>query len=148
MSRLQQSVVDSARQALTAQDEQVETLLAKQMQVVQTKTATGSGNMNALFSLERRFRVVFVRCHFAGGTGLAPLTVELDSISGAAYDAVLYTLVRVGSGRDVNFRVTEPESADPSPWTFQPGSQLRIRWTNPDTANMTWGLSVGLANAS
>ncbi len=148
MSRFQQSIVDSVQQALVVQDEQAEALRVRQMQVVLTKTATGSGDMDALFSLERRFRLVFIRCHFVGGTGLAPLTLALDSNAGAAYDAVLFTLVRAGTNRDVNFRISVEENADPSPWTFQPGSQLRLRWTNPDSGNMTWGLSVGLANAS
>lgn len=148
MSRLQQSIVHSAHQALTMQDEQIEALRLRQMQVVLTKTATDNGNMNELFSLERRFRLVYVRCHFSGGTGLAPMTIELDSIAGPVYDAALFTLVRAGVGRDVNFRIPLEESADPSPWTFESGSQLRLRWTNPDSGNMTWGVSVGLANAS
>ncbi len=148
MSRFQQSIVDSAHQALTMQDEQVEALRLRQMQVVLTKTASGSGDMDKLFSLARRFRLVYVRCHFSGGIGLTPMTIELDSVAGSVYDAVLFTLVRVGVGRDVNFRISVEESADPSPWTFESGSQLRIRWTNPDSGNMTWGVSVGLANAS
>lgn len=148
MSRLQQNILASAHQLLTAQDEQAEVLRARQMQVVVTKTASGSADMDVAFSLARRFRLVFIRCHFAGGTGLAPLSIELDSVSGPAFDAVLFTLVRVGAGRDVNFRVPGAESVDPSPWTFQPGSALRLRWTNPEAPSMSWGLSVGLANAT
>lgn len=48
----------------------------------------------------------------------------------------------------MNLRIPAEESVDPSPWTFQVGDTVRVRWTNPDSGNITWGLEVGLALAS
>jgi len=90
---------------------------------------------------------VFVRGHFVGGAGAAPLYLELDSAAGPAFDARLFTIHRSGSGRDVHLQITAEESAAPSPWTFQPGDGLRLVWTNPDPGAMTWGVTVGLALA-
>jgi len=76
------------------------------------------------------------------------MTITLDATVGASYDATLFTVTRAGVSRDVNLRIPAEESADPSPWTFQPGDAVRIQWTNPDPGNITWGLQVGLAIAS
>jgi hypothetical protein len=45
-------------------------------------------------------------------------------------------------------RLGGEEAFDPSAWTFQAGDKVWIKWTNPDSGNMTWGLEVGLALAS
>ncbi len=148
MPRQQQDILHTAQSVLAVQDEQVEAIRARQMLAVSAQTATGSGDMNAAFSLDRRFRLVSVRCHFSGTSGSAPLALDLDAAAGAAYDARLFTVTRAGVGRDVNFRIPAEESTDPSPWTFQAGDQVRIAWTNPDPGNITWGLIVSLANAS
>jgi hypothetical protein len=109
--------------------------------------ATGTGDIDESFSLNLGFRLVYVRCHFEGGSGVMPLKISLDSAQGSAYDATLYTAGNAGVGADVNYRVAGPQLDRPSSWTFQPDDAVRITWTNPDPGNMTWGLEVGLAPA-
>lgn len=134
--------------ALSRQTTELAETRARQLISVTTKTATGTGSIDALFSLGVRYRLVFVRCHFAGTLGSAPMTLSLDAAAGSAYDARLFVITRAGLNLDVNLRIPVEESQDPSPWTFQSGDQLRVQWTNPDPGNITWGLQVGLAVAS
>jgi len=148
MVRQPQNILSAAQMVLAVQDEQVEAIRARQMLAVSAQTANGSGDMSATFSLDRRFRLVSVRCHFSGSSGLAPLTLDLDAAAGAAFDARLFTITRAGVGRDVNFRIPAEESTEPSPWTFQAGDRVRIAWINPDPGQISWGLSVSVANAS
>jgi len=147
MSRLQQNLLDVAEVALAKQEDRVAALRAEQLSAVSDHQAQGSGDMDVSFALDRRFRLVFVRAHFVGGTGAAPLYLDLDSAAGPAFDARLFTVHRAGAGRDVHLRITAEESADPSPWTFQAGDGVRLVWTNPDPGAMTWGVTVGLALA-
>jgi len=147
MSRLQQDILDVAELTLAKSEDRVAALRAERQSMVHDRTASGSADMNALFALDRRFRLVFVRVHFVGGAGTAPLHVEVQSAGGSAFDARLFTIHRAGVGRDVHLRVPAQESLEPSPWTFQPGDQLLLTWTNPDAGTMTWGASVGLAIA-
>lgn len=114
---------------------------------VTTQVTTGTGNIEATFSLDVPFRLVFVRCHFVGGSGLDALQISLDAAAGAAYDTVLYTVKVAGSGADVNFRLSAQETQRPSAWAAQIGDKFRVQWTNPDPGNTTWGLEVGLAPA-
>ncbi len=141
-------ILDTAQLGFSQQESELQLLRAQQPMFVVCSTATGTGDINNLFKLDRSFRLVFIRCHYTGTSGKAMMTISLSSASGTAYDSLLYTLMRVGNGEDVNFRITSEESQPPSPWTFQAGDQLRIQWTNPDTGNITWGLEVGLAIAS
>jgi hypothetical protein len=115
---------------------------------VTTKAGTGSGHIDATFSLDLRYRLVFVRCHFSGGTGTAAFTLSVDSTRGSAYDTKLFTITQAGVDKDVNLRLGDEEAVDPSAWTFQAGDRVWIKWTNPDSGNMAWGLEVGLALAS
>lgn len=141
-------LLQAAESAFAAQVSELETMRAKQQSSVVTKTATGSGDINHAFLLDRRYRLVFMRCHFVGTSGSAPFTLSVDSASGAAHDSRLYTISRAGTDRDVHFRIPAEESREPSPWTFQASDGIRIAWTNPDSGNITWGLEVGLAIAS
>jgi len=59
-----------------------------------------------------------------------------------------FTITQAGVNNDVNLRLGGEEAFDPSAWTFQVGDKVWIKWTNPDSGNMTWGLEVGLALAS
>lgn len=126
-----------------------EALLARQRDRardrVTTKYATGSTNINSLLDLDVAFRLVFVRCHFTGGTGTADMTLDLSSAQGNPYNAHLQSITAVGTGTDVFYTPGGTDIDDPSSWSFQSGDQLRIKWTNPDSGNMTWGLEVGLA---
>jgi len=137
-------VVEAARQR-----EQVELAEAWRIQAVRVvaKTASGSGDIDETFSLNLRFRLVFVRCHFAGGSGRSELGISIDSAQGADYDARLFTVRVAGVGADVNLRLTGRETALPSPWALQPGDAFRVNWASPDPGNTTWGLEVGMAPA-
>ena len=148
MSRTQSDVLETAQAALAEQAAEMAAIVARQLTAVASASSTGTGDINAVFSLDVRFRLVFVRCHFLGTAGAAPLAISLDSSNGSAYDTRLYAITRAGVDRDVNFRISAEESTDPSPWTFQTGDAVRIQWTNPDSENITWGLEVGLAIAS
>jgi len=141
-------ILETAQAGLTQQTLELSEARARQLLAVTAKAATGSGNIDATFSLDRRFRLVFVRCHFAGGTGTAAFTISVDSTRGSAYDTKLFTITQAGVNKDVNLRIGGDDAVDPSAWTFQPGDKVWIQWTNPDSGNMTWGLEVGLALAS
>jgi len=141
-------ILETAQAGLTQQTLELSEARARQLLAVTAKAATGSGNIDATFSLDRRFRLVFVRCHFAGGTGTAAFTISVDSTRGSAYDTKLFTITQAGVNKDVNLRIGGNDVVDPSAWTFQPGDKVWIKWTNPDSGNMTWGLEVGLGLAS
>ena len=138
----------TAEVVLAEQSVELAAARARQLLAVGTKAATGTGHLDQTFALDVRFRLVFVRCHFAGAPGTGPLAISVDSGRDPVYDARLYTVTRAGTNRDVNFRVPAEESQDPSPWTFQTGDAVRIQWTNPSPGNIAWGLEVGLAMAS
>lgn len=133
---------------LLAQDLEMAASRDRQLRSVLRRTASGTGDIDATFGLDRKFRMVFVRCHFSGGSGTAPLVISVDSGQGASFDARLFTVSLAGAGRDVHLRITGDDLLDPSPWTFQADDRVRIAWTNPDPGNLTWGLEVGLALAA
>ena len=141
-------ILETAEAGLTQQTLELSEARARQLLAVTAKAATGSGNIDATFSLDRRFRLVFVRCHFAGGTGTAAFAISVESTRGSAHDTKLFTITQAGVNKDVNLRIGGDDAVDPSAWTFQPGDKVWIQWTNPDGGNMTWGLEVGLALAS
>jgi len=140
-------ILDAVEQA--RQREEAELAEAGRVEAgrVIARTAGGGGNIDQVFSLNLHFRLVYVRCHFAGGAGRADLRIILDSVQGSAFDVHLFTVRAVGTGADVNLRLSAAETAPPSAWAFQPGDAVRLEWTNPDSGNMTWGLEVGLAPA-
>ena len=72
-------ILDAAGAVIAEQNVELNAIRARQLLAVGAKSATGSGNMNALFSLDVRFRLIFVRCHFTGTAGLAPLSIAIDS---------------------------------------------------------------------
>ncbi len=148
MAREISKILETAQAGLAQQTLELSETRARQLLAVTANAATGSGNIDATFSLDRRFRLVFVRCHFAGGTGTAAFTISMDSTRGSAYDAKLFTITQAGVNKDVNLRIGGDDAVDPSAWTFQPGDKVWIKWTNPDSGNMAWGLEVGLALAS
>ncbi len=146
-----QSITDILRIAdrvLAEQSNEISQTQTRQRTAVTVQSSTGTENINAIFKLDIRFRLAFVRCHFIGTSATAPMTIALDALAGVSYDATLFTITRAGVARDINLRIPAEESTDPSPWTFQAGDAGRIQWTNPDPTNITWGLQVGLAIAS
>jgi len=141
-------ILETAQAGLTQQTLELSEVRARQLLAVTTKATTGSGNIDATFSLDLRYRLVFVRCHFAGGTGTAAFTLSVDSTRGSAYDTKLFTITQAGVNKDVNLRLGDEMVVDPSAWVFQAGDRVWIKWTNPNSGNMTWGLEVGLVLAS
>ena len=141
-------ILETAQNGFAAQETELSARRAEQVRSVTTRTATGAGDIDETFSLDTRFRLVFVRGHFAGSAGTAPLSISIDSAKGAAYAAGLFTITQAGTNRDVNLRIGDGDNVEPSAWTFQAGDKLRIQWTNPDSGNITWGLEVGLVMAS
>lgn len=148
MPRNTTTILETAITAFESQARELESTRERQLRAVVTQTASGSGNIDETFGLDRRFRLVFVRCHFTGGTGTASLHIELDSAAGAAFDTRLFTISQVGTGKDINLRIGEENALGPSPWTFQVNDALRLLWSNPDAGVMNWGLEIGLALAS
>jgi len=140
--------VQAAQTGFAAMDAEYALALERQRRIVKVLRATGSGDMDQSFALGRPFRLVFVRGHFAGGTGGNPLTLSQGSGVASAYEATLFTLAQAGTGRDINFRVTAEETTEPSAWVFMAGDAVKLTWTNPDSPAMTWGIEVGLALAS
>ena len=141
-------ILKAVEVGLAVQEAELVETRARQLQAVATKTATGSGDIAQTFGLDRRYRLVFIRCHFAGNEGTAAFTISVDSASGSAYDTRLFTITQAGTDRDVHLRIGEGDTEDPSAWTFQASDGIRIQWTNPDSGNIVWGLEVGLALAS
>lgn len=142
------TILAMAGDVLAAQEQEVAAGRARRPLLVACRTATGSGDIDHIFKLDRAFRLVFVRCHFSGTSGRNALVISVDAGAGADYDAELFTILRAGVGRDVNFRLTADEATEPSAWTFQPGDAVRVRWINPDPGNIAWGVEVGLAPSS
>lgn len=115
---------------------------------VHTFAEGGNGNIGHDFALNRAARLVFVRCHFTGGSGTADFLLRLRSRLSADWDVVLHTLAARGTGADVHFIIPGDTNLEPSPWVLQPGDAVRCEWTNPDSGVMKWGLEVGLAMAT
>jgi hypothetical protein len=141
-------IIEAAQAGFALQSAELAAARARQLLVVVTQGRAGSSDIDESFSLDRRYRLVFVRCHFVGGSGASALSLYVDSAVGAAHDARLFTMTQAGTGQDVNFRINADELAEPSPWTFQPGDAVRVEWANPDSGHMSWGIEVGFALAS
>ncbi len=108
----------------------------------------GNGDIAHEFSLGLAYRLVYVRCHFSGGSGTATFRLRVKSRLSADWDAVLETIAARGTGADVLFKVPGYENLEPSPWTFQVGDSVRCEWINPASGVMKWALEIGLAMAS
>jgi hypothetical protein len=136
-----------AGEVLERQEAELARAAAVEVERVVAQFATGNGHIDQVFSLGTAFRLVYVRCHFAGAAGTNDLSLAIDSAAGSAYDALLATVKATGTGADANFRVPGDETHAPSDWTFGAGDAVWIRWTNPAVGSITWGLEVGLALA-
>ena len=148
MPRDRSTIIQAVDTALAIQEAELAETRMRQMLAVVSKTATGSGDIDQTFSLDRKYRLVFIRCHFSGSSGTAAFAISIDSAAGLAYDTCLFTITQAGTNKDVHLRIGQGDTGEPSAWTFQPDDGVRIQWTNPDSGNITWGLEVGLALAS
>jgi len=142
------SIIRAVGAELAAQDLEASEVRRRELLAVVSRTATGTGHIAHTFKLDKKYRLVFIRCHFSGTNGTAAFVISIDSIIGPAYDARLFTMMQAGPNKDVNLRIGGGDAEDPSAWTFQTGDAVRIDWTNPDSGSITWGLEVGLSPAS
>lgn len=95
-----------------------------------------------------RFVPVFIRGGFSGGTGSDTLTLKVDHRSTLIrLDHTLCTVASVGtsSASILNIRWDMDEYPQ---WVLFYGDILVLEWTNPDSGTMTWGVEVGLADAT
>lgn len=148
MARDRSNILRAVKGELDLLDLELDELRRRQLRAVVTKTATGTGDIADTFELDRKFRLVFIRCHFSGTNGTAAFVLSTDSVNGSAYDAKLFSISQAGIGQDVHLRIGDGDTREPSAWTFQAGDGIRIDWTNPDSGNITWGIEVGLVLAS
>lgn len=109
---------------------------------IKSDTATSGGTGFTTSLAGSQWRLVYARAHFTGGSGTAAMTIALDSGVDAAYDTVLYTTQAIGTGADLNLRISDAEAWA---WTFQDGDALVFTWADPDTT--VYGLEVGLMRA-
>lgn len=140
-----QDIQSTAQAGFDHQNFELARAIDRSRLVVYSQTAEGSANIAETFNLDRRFRLVFVRCHFTSGFGVKTMTVSIDSALGSRYDVVLAKITNVGTTVDALLNILGDENAEPSPWTFQAGDKIRIDWTNPASGIMLWGLEVGMA---
>lgn len=116
-----------------------------EVEVYPANGISGSGNMQVSLRPGSRFVVVFVRCHFrrtgGAGTDTAAFTMDLDSDLGMDFDVRLLTQAAAGVGSDVHARF-DIDTLDC--WTFGDNDSLTFNWTNPDTGEINWGLTVGI----
>ncbi len=96
------------------------------------------------------FAPVFIRVHFASGSGTADVRLNVDSRNESQFDVVLFTfnergIASTGLAADINYRLPEEQLVH---WLFQSGDKMTLTWTNPDTGNMSWGAEVGLIRMS
>lgn len=109
--------------------------------VSRTKSARDTDNMDVAFGGPEAFKLVFVRAHFRSGSGIADMTIALDSVAGAEWDTQLYVARDRGAGADLHLVIGADERRDPSPWAFQASDQIRFTWTNPGA--VPWALEIG-----
>lgn len=140
------TLIQAAQEELDRQAAELSDQEARQLRTVTAKTATGTSSIAHTFKLDRRFRLVYVRCHFTGAPGTAAFRVSVSSASGSAYNTVLATVAAAGVNADVNQRMDA--LTEPSPWTIRKGDAVRLDWVSPSPGLITWGLEVGLAPAS
>lgn len=148
MPRETRTILETAQTAFESQAREIESTRDRQLRAVITQTASGSGDIAQTFGLDRKYRLVFVRCHFSGGTGTAAFMLGVDSDAGASFDTRLFTIMQAGTNKDVHLRIDGGAVLDPSPWTFQSNDKISVDWTNPDSGTMNWGLEIGLVLAS
>lgn len=148
MTRDRTNILRAIKSDFDVQDIALDELRRRQLQTVVTKSATETGDIAHIFKLDRKFRLVFIRCHFSGTSGTAAFDIALDSTSGSAFDTQMFSISQAGVGSDVHLRLGDGDTNEPSAWTFQTGDKIRIDWTNPDTGNITWGVEVGMVLAS
>lgn len=123
------------------------------IQFPEQRQFTGQRDMDVTVKPGRRFKLLYIRCHFSVPhgettpdlTALSNMSVTLSSGGGTQFDVQLFAIQQAGLGRDVNSIIASHESNDPSPWSFDSNDALVFKWPNPD--GVVWGLTVGIVPA-
>lgn len=107
-------------------------------------TATGTGNIDSVFGLCNGYSLIALSVHFSlldgeGSTGVADLTLNIDSGHRAMWDTTLWTFEDVGYGTDVHFRVLPEEREH---WQYSKNDRLKLAWTDPSSGNIVWGIEM------
>lgn len=101
--------------------------------------ATGAAAiaLSATVPVGSSYSLISVLCHFSAAPATSEnLTVTLNSVSGAAYDTLLYTIdPSTGSTTDILYQPTYP-------LIFQGGDSIDVAFANTDTR--TYGIEVTL----
>lgn len=123
-------------------------------------TASGTASMGnpddetnrvARFTLPEpgRFLLVAILGKFTDGTGQADLTIHIDrkpSQHAGRFAYLLYEVPDIGTdGKQLHFHTTREERWA---WIFEEGDEIVLKWTNPDSGNMSWVVEVRLMNAT
>ena len=146
MSKQMSSVLEVAQAGLLAQEAELARAKERKTLAVFTQNADGSNDISELFGLDKKFRLIFVRCHFSGVLGTATMYLKLDSRLGSRYDLALAGISSVGLGNDVNFSLGYYKSSvEPLILAFQEGDRILVEWSNPNPGVTQWGLEVGMA---
>jgi hypothetical protein len=146
MSKQTSSILEVAQAGFLAQEAELARDEERKTLAVFTQNKDGSADLSELFGLDKKFRLIFVRCHFSGVPGTATLYLKLDSRLGSRYDLALATLSSAGPGSDVNFPLNFYKSpSEALLWAFQEGDRILVEWSNPNPGVTQWGLEVGMA---
>lgn len=148
MATKMSQVMSAAREGFQQIDAQLLRQEEAHFRKVYSQFASDNGNIAHEFALDRAYRLIFVRCHFAGGSGTSSFVIGVRSRLGSDFDTVLSTIAGRGVNADLHVQVDRDFNTEPSPWTMQMEDAIRCEWTNPAPGTMKWGLEVGLAMAT
>lgn len=118
--------------------------------------AAGTGNIDLKFDVDQiaptPFVLVQLQVHFVRESGAAaeytnPLVVQRYAAAGTRFCNELFRKVRAGVGSDdapfdLNLRVQPDELHQ---YRFGRRDQVWLRWTDPSSAVVGWGLELSLA---
>lgn len=100
--------------------------------MIGTTKATGSAALSLEVAPGRPWQLEEIRIHLNAAGGSGNLTVTLDSVSGAAYNAVLL--------KQDMAQITDFVFAPERPMTFNAGDKIVIAWAN--SGGKTYGVEV------
>ncbi len=88
--------------------------------------------------------LVSVEVHFSrasgSGTSTAALTLSRFREADEKFNTELYSIAAAGDANDVALKIGDDERRA---WSFEQADQVKVSWTNPDSGNLWWGLTVG-----
>lgn len=114
------------------------------MTAQQRLTASGTGDIDCLFGLDKAYYLIGIVVHFSlldsgGTTGTADLALSKDFAHRAMWDTTLWTCEDAGYGADIHFRVLPEEREH---WQYNKDDRLKLAWTDPSSGNIVWGIEM------